>query len=238
MEKEVNKKDLIIKIILIIIIIILLIHNCCLLKTLNDNKKDNNNKKSPTGNVDIFEIDCDKDSCTKKVTPSDDTKTTVPANNDNTNPKKGEVPINEKEELVIEDNHITWNSENELRIFENPVYDMDQKIAPESSNVYQFVIKNNTKNKVKYKISFNEKNEHNINMKYRLKKGNSYVTGGENSWVSYNGLNQNDIKINSKTSDTYYLEWKWVSGEDDNKKAGIIDAYKLSIKIEAESENE
>ena len=69
MEKEVNKKDLIIKIILIIIIIILLIHNCCLLKTLNDNKKNNNNKKSPTGNVDIFEIDCDKDSCTKKITP-------------------------------------------------------------------------------------------------------------------------------------------------------------------------
>ena len=229
MKKEVNKKDLIIKIILIIIIIILLIHNCCLLKTLNDNKKDNNNKKSPTGNVDIFEIDCDKDSCTKKV---------VPANNDNTNPEKGEVPVDEKEELVIQDNHITWNSENELRIFENPVYNMEQKIAPESTNVYQFVIKNNTKNKVKYSVSFNEKNEHNINMKYRLKRGNTYVAGSENSWVSYNGLNQNDIKINSKTSDTYYLEWRWVSGEDDNEKAGIIDAYKLSIKIEAESEDE
>ena len=235
-NKEINIKDLIIKIVLIIIIIILLLHNCSLLKTIKENK----NKKAPTGNVDIFEILCDKKECEVK----DDTKKeTQPENKetkDNTNKKT--TPVNnetkDNEELTISDNDITWKSTNQLRIFNNPVYGMNGKIAPEDSNVYQFVIKNNTQSNVKYNMTFIENNPHSINIKYKLKKGDTYLAGNKNNYVSYDELNQTKIKINKNSSDTYYLEWKWISSEEDTKFQNINKAYDLSIQIEAESINE
>ena len=195
-----NLKDLIIKIVLAIIIIILLIHNCYLLN--------NSKNKVPTGNVDIFEISCDRDSCDEN--------------------KKGKVIGN----VTIGDKDITWKSTNKLRIFTNPVYNMDEKIAPEDSNVYQFVIKNNTNTNVKYSINFIENNPYNINMKYKLKKGDKYIIS---DYVSYNQLKQTDIKLNKSNSDTYYLEWKWVSSDNDTEAANLKNAYDISIEIDAES---
>jgi hypothetical protein len=203
-KKNISKKDIITKLILIIIIILLLIHNCCLLNTLN------NGKKTPTGNVDIFEISCDRDSCEENSKGND-------LNSAN---------------LIVSDNDITWKSTNKLRIFTNPVYNMNQKVAPEDSNVYQFVIKNNTKYNVRYNINFIENNPYNINMKYKLKKGDKYII---NDYVDYNELKQTNITLNKNNSDTYYLEWKWVSSNNDTDKANIENAYNLNIEIEAEN---
>lgn len=231
-----NKKDIIIKIILIIIIILLLIHNCNLIKTLKD-------KKTPTGNVDIFEISCDKDTCEEEVKTkkdntdinSDDTSKEI-TTNQNTKNNKNIISSDDKVDtnFTISDNYITWKSNNELRIFDNPVYDMEPKIAPGDNNIYQFVIKNNTNNNIKYNITFNETNNYGLNMKYKLKKGNTYLTGDD--YVNYNELNQNNILINKGTSTTYYLEWKWIGTDNDNNLSGIKNAYKLNLEIEAESE--
>ncbi len=195
-----DKKNLIIRIILIIIIIILLIHNCVLIKKARETAKN-----KPTGNTDIFEIICNKDSCDDKDNMGN---------------------------IIIEDKNITWSSENKLRIFENPYYNLEQKIAPGSSNTYKFIIKNKVKTNSKYSITFSEVNNYHINMQYRLKKGNNYVAGSDNSWVSYNGLNLNNLSLNSDSSDEYYLDWRWVSSDNDTHLSGIQDAYKLTIKIE------
>jgi len=272
MEKR-KIKDLIIKIVLIAIIVLLLINNHKLITSL---KKEPT--KSPTGNVDIFEICCDKDNCNKdntkkEKTNSSDTKITVKKNNKINNNDKQEVidtdneitDINneiidnteenvvtagenviaagenviteENTDFTVSSNSIIWNSTNELRIFSNPVYNMDPKIAPGTTNVYQFVVKNNTSYNVKYSINFIEENNNNLNMRYRLKKGNLYVAGN-NGYVTYEELNQIDININSGESNTYYLEWKWIGTENDNHLSGIQGAYSLSIEIEAESTNE
>ena len=267
MEKEnkINVKDLIIKIVLIIVIIILLIHNCVLLKGL----REKDNKKTPTGNVDIFEIDCtNKDTCDKKTSDDDSTNKNndkdKDTNNDNKtsnnkskgsknksqrgsskNNNSGNNPSTDTSDgstdddldFKVSDNDIVWSSTNTLRIFSNPAYNFEQKIAPESSNTYKFEVKNNTNYNVTYKISFKEQNTYHINMVYRLKRGNTYVAGNSNSWVSYNGLNLDNITINSKESDTYYLEWKWQSSDNDNQVSGIEDAYGLKLEIEAESNN-
>lgn len=271
MEKEnkVNVKDLIIKIVLIIVIIILLIHNCVLLKGI----REKDNKKTPTGNVDIFEIDCtNKDTCDKKTKDDDSTNkenskdsnisndnnkssnnnsqkgsndksqsgsSTTNDNNNNDNKDDSDIDDTDEDlEFKVLDNDKVWSSTNTLRIFSNPAYNFEQKIAPESSNTYKFQVKNNTNYNVTYKINFIEKNTHHINMVYRLKRGNTYVAGSDDSWVSYNGLNLNNVTLNSKKSHTYYLEWKWKSSDNDNQVSGIEDAYNLKIEIEAESNND
>lgn len=261
-KKKYNFWDIVVKIILIVIIIILLLHNCSIVKKLN--KKDNNVDR-PTGNVDIFEIQCEKDTCKDVLGDKTDKPNTnpviVPDNNNSNNNKPSTTPDNSNinnnnnnqsgnegqsssgndttdDELIVKDT-VEWKSQNELRIFSNPAYQMESKIAPESSNTYIFIVRNNTNSDVKYNIDFNEENANHINMKYRLKRDNEYIIGSSTTWVGYNELDLNGILLNSKSDHTYYLDWKWFSSDNDTSIGSNPNSkYKLNIEISAESQNE
>jgi len=176
----------------------------------------------PSGNIDIFDINCNYN-C-----DCDD--------NENVESVFGENDF--KDNFNIEDNKgLVWNSTNDLNIFANPMYEMKEKIAPESTNFYQFVVRNNTIYNVNYNIDFSEKNDMNINMKYRLIKNEQYIAGNEEKWVDYNELDLKQIYIKSKSSDTYYLEWKWFSSDNDTLigESGNV-SYSLKIDIKAEQD--
>jgi len=196
-KKMVNVISIIIILILILIILYLLFFG------------GRDMKSKPTGNVDIFDINCEYNcDC-------------------------------DEEDFDVEDGKgLSWSSNKELDIFANPMYEMEEKIAPESTNFYQFIVRNNTKYNVKYSISFIENNEMNINMKYRLRKNDDeYIVGDKENWVSYEELEIDDISLKTEKSDTYYLEWKWFSSENDTEvgAAGDVD-YSLKINIKAEQE--
>ena len=261
MEKNKKKdfKDTIIKLVLIIIIILLLLHNCVLIK-----KK--GKEKTPSGNVNIIEIMCeDNEKCDVKPTDnqnddnqsnntstnegevsssnirnnsqSNNTSSTNKNNNSSSN-NEGTSTNQEQEtdgKLSVFDDKLVWNNTTELKIFTNSVYNFEEKIAPESSNTYQFVVKNSTAYKLKYNISFIETNPYNINMKYKLKKNNTYLV---DHYVSYNELNINNQLLNAKKNDTFYLEWKWISSNNDNEAGENSANYALKIKVEAESTND
>ena len=77
-----------------------------------------------------------------------------------------------------------------------------------------------------------------MNIRYKLKKGDTYLI---DHYVAYNELNLEDVVLNSKDSDDYYLEWKWVGDNDENDTsightASSTDVeYSLKITVEAES---
>lgn len=241
-NKEDNKEerknkivDFIIKVILIIIIILLLLHNCQMIKKLDNNDK--KDIKYPTGNVDVFELKCEKEVCKEvlddKVDNTPVAPQTTPSNN---TPKDDGEP-----KLTVLDNaaKVEWDSENEIDIFSNTVYEMEQKIAPECSNTYEFIVRNSSDYKIKYNIDFKEVNKYHINMKYRLRKDNSYVIGDDDTWVTYDELNIENAISNANTDQIYYLQWKWFSSENDSSIGADPDSkYKLTIYITAESQNE
>ena len=144
-------------------------------------------------------------------------------------------------EFYVSDNKIVkWNDNTDLNIFTDSkkISKVNGKIAPESTGIYVFNVNNKTKYNLKYNISFIESNEYSINMKYKLKKGNTYLV---DQYVSYAQLNINDMILNSNKTDIYSLEWKWVGDNDNNDttigmsaKDGDIN-YSLKINIEAES---
>ena len=228
-EKRKEKRDLIVKIILIIIIILLLLHNCAMVKS-----SKNNGNKTPTGNVDIFEIKCDQSACDSPIT-NGETNSNNTNNNNSSNSNNGKntpVSSNDGGEITVLDKDIVWSSENRLRIFENSIYEYNEIIAPESSNVYQFVVKNATKYNLKYTIDFVEDNQFNINMKYKLKKNDTYIY---DEYVSASELKLREYQLNSGANDTYYLEWKWVSSSNDTAIGNNPSSkYKLSILVNAE----
>lgn len=164
------------------------------------------------------------------------------ASKEDTTPEPTPEPEPETEgDFYVSDNEVArWNDEKNLKIFEDSsrISKVNGKIAPESTGTYRFIINNETSYNLKYNISFTENNQHNMNMKFKLKKGNTYLI---DHYVSYDELNINNMTINNHDSETYYLEWKWVGDNDSNdtyigknaKSANI--KYSLKINVEAES---
>ena len=161
--------------------------------------------------------------------------------NSNEQSNKSNSNTNLEDEFYVSDNKIVkWNDNTDLNIFTDSkkISKVNGKIAPESTGIYVFNVNNKTKYNLKYNISFIESNEYSINMKYKLKKGNTYLV---DQYVSYEQLNINDMLLNSNKTDVYSLEWKWVGDNDNNDttigmsaKDGDIN-YSLKINIEAES---
>ncbi len=241
-----NRKilDLIIKIVLVIIIIILLISRC------GNNGNNGEEKMEPTGNVTIIEFKCDKkdDNCKPDEepidNPTDDSNSNNNKNNNggNNNKPSGnngsqeEEPVeelsNEVEVFDKEKDSDTWSGSTDLNIFKDSMYVKSGMIAPESTNTYKFVVKNGTTESIKYNINFVEENDSHINMKFKLKKNDQYVIS---NYVSYSELDLSNIVVSSGKSDTYLLEWKWVSSDNDNYIGENGATYGLRINVEAES---
>ena len=228
MDKEKRKKiiDRVFKIVLIVIIILLLLRNCQLLK---DKDKD----KNPTGNVDIIEINCDRDD-TCDISPvvvDDNGKKTDNTPGGSANPDGD----GDGDGLIVYDNDVTWHGDTVARIFTNSMYGIEDVIAPESHNTYQFVVKNGTNYNLKYTIKFIENNPYHINMKYKLKKNDTYIV---DHYVSASELAITNALLNTGSNDTYYLEWKWISSSNDTEIGANPDSkYELKITVEAESTN-
>lgn len=141
--------------------------------------------------------------------------------------------------IEVSDQNIKWENKTDLKIFEDSMYVVKGKVAPESSNIYQYVVKNTTNYNIKYDMEFEENNAYGINMKYRLKKNDNYVVGNENNWVTASEINQYGIYLSELSSDTYYLEWKWFSSANDNSIGSNINSkYGLGISIKAVQVNE
>ena len=245
-----NKKYWLLIILLIIIIIVLLFFNK-FWKT--------GNPLIPTGNVDVFDIDIhyfcrDNDCGTKNVDDIDKTgkidkdKYSITSNNNYyTTGTSSEVPTyNESIDknvtgiIYVDDKNGNYIYQQKLEIFNNAAFEYTNKIAPGVSNTYNFVVHNSTDTKLKYYLEMYEASEYKVNLKYRLKRNNSYIIGNENNWVTADELKTEFSKINADSSDNYSLDWKWVY--DDGKDAAdtlagknMISEYKLNVRFYFES---
>lgn len=220
-EKEKNKVFKTITIVLLILIIIILLLFFSRIGKISY-------KLIPTGNVDVFDIEinciCTGNNC--EVTDIDGN--IIPVFNEATDQNVvGNVFINDK--------YGNYLYQQRLKIFENPAYEFTNKIAPGSTNVYQFVVHNSTNIAVRYKIQMYEQSEYKINMVYRLKNGNTYVLGDENNWVSASELETQFKNLDRSRSDNYSLEWMWLYEGDDTSDtiAGkhMESEYKLNIRV-------
>ena len=107
------------------------------------------------------------------------------------------------------------------------------------SGNYSFEITNGRGNKIGYNISFNDTNIYNINMKYRLKKDNTYVVGDDNTWVSINELFYNNQVLNINQSAYFILEWIWEDSDNDTEIGKTMGAnYSLNITVYGEDIND
>ena len=238
---EGNKTNNVNKVLIIIIIVLVIIILLLLLK-----KNDKSGEEIiHEGKTVIFDIKCDVDcNCECEICNNGDSSNnnqdlnekSQERPNDKTKEVNGEIKDNTSINIEVLDKEKIWNDRENLNIFENSKYIVKGKIAPEASGSYEFVVRNSTSDKLKYDISFIETNNYGINIKYKLKKNNSYINS---DWVSYSQLVQNQIKLNPNSNNTYVLEWKWFSSSNDNSVGENIDSkYGLEINVVAVQAND
>ena len=195
---------------------------------------DNKNALIPTGNVDIFEIDCNCVECQKNIEPPKENDINKDKeNNDNidSTDQTESTDVGNQGEITVFDDNKVWDNK-ELRIFSNPAYEFESKIAPGSQNSYTFIIRNNNSFDVVVDIDFIEENEKNINMNYKLRSKGKYLFGNVTDYAKFNNFRLEKVTIPAKSQIPYILDWKWVDSDNDT----IIgfdygSNYKLSIKI-------
>ena len=200
--------------------------------TIDDKKDDNDNKTDSGSKV------SDGSSNNNVDNNSNNGKTDNGGTNNNgtadnsSDDDTTETGDDDSNQVKVFDSDVVWKDTTELKIFENSMYNLEGVIAPESSNTYEFIVKNSTSYNLKYNISFVETNPYHINMKYKLKKNDTYIV---DHYVSYDELNINEQLLNAKANDTFYLEWKWVSSDHDNEAGTNNASYNLKIDVRAES---
>lgn len=207
--------------------------------------------KVPTGNVDVFHI---KVACLcgggeeggdEECNPDDGQAVTPGAEGykdyrGGTINNKTDTKVDEEGVVYVDDKNGWYVYQKDLRIFQNAAFEYANKIAPGVSNSYDFKVHNETKNAVRYNIGFEEDSEYAVNMKYRLKRGGSYVVGDADTWVTADELSLAAMKLlTSDGVDNYTLDWWWPY--EDGKDVADTEAgekmttdYTLGIKINFE----
>ena len=164
---------------------------------------------------------------------NNDANNNVNNNTNNSLPNENIVDNNDRFRVV--ENQKDWNEIKELSIFKNRYFNDKSIIAPGISGIYNFTVENYFSSNIKYSMSFAEENNFKINLRFKLKRNGVYIVGNENDWVNCEELSQKDIYINSKSSDIYTLEWKWIDNNNDTE-IGENDksTYKIKVNVYAE----
>lgn len=115
-------------------------------------------------------------------------------------------------EFAITDNNGEWKAQGEIALF-------DDTIKPGSEGTYQFIIKNDSDQKLRYGFNLSEyignvSLDINPFMQYRLRVNNKLI---DDQW-QYAGVDFTDIDILPGSKHIVTLEWRWPfeSGNDSN----------------------
>lgn len=146
-------------------------------------------------------------------------------------PINGQYGVKEKT-IKITQNNIDFDEIEDLDIFCNTRFNNKKIIAPQSYGTYTFLVENLLRDRISYSIRMEEKNEYNVNMKYKLKIDNIYIVGSKDKWADVEDLKVEDIIVTENSKNRYTLEWYWEDAQNDTEIAKQLYAsYELNIKI-------
>ncbi|MCL2094517.1 hypothetical protein FWH13_00095 [Candidatus Saccharibacteria bacterium] len=158
---------------------------------------------------------------------------TGPGGGDPTDPPRPGVPctiFNFSPEYCVEvEGHIMIASAS-LPIFARHDQDHSPRIAPGDSGSYAFTVLNNSNYVIAYRLFFEEINPQGINMRFRLRSGDVWLSGTEGDWVSATELGALVMNMPVLGATPYVLDWRWESHPHNDTAAGIAsDIYTIRI---------
>ncbi len=130
-------------------------------------------------------------------------------------------PTPQKLIIKITDNDGEWKpktDDNEDEVNTINVFSVStsarEYVAPYDHGIYEFDVTNLRNKNIIYNLSLEEENEDKVNIKYKLKKNGEYIIG-QSGWVYYDQVKFDEIPLTAKGTDSYELEWCWVSEDNE-----------------------
>lgn len=192
-------------------------HNDVLYNNIIKNNSNNSGSTNQGENVDNNKNNHDE------VNKDSDNK-----NNDN---KEDDSSTEYQEIIKVKSENKFWSQNSQLNIFSNKSFNYENIIAPGSTGEYKFIIENQNGKGTSILCNgvFNEINEKNINMVYKIKINGQYINN-EDQWKKINEFKIEDLKIEDNA--TCSLIWRWEDAPNDTQIGESSDAnYKLNITI-------
>lgn len=151
------------------------------------------------------------------------------------------TPTGERFEFNVQDTvtSVPYGGQGETNV---NIFGLRKRIAPGSKGTYQFTVDNRSNNyAARYELVFEALDTlpkpYKIPIVYRLEADGNYVAGGQDSWLTYGELKQENV-LGAKEHVKYTLHWFWPDGENDAGFADFADderySYTLVIKVRAE----
>lgn len=158
----------------------------------------------------------------------------VTGNNQGNNTTTSPGVVDNSDRFKVKQGDTEFNELKELDIFRNSYFKNSSIIAPGVQGTYSFTIENDSESKFTYEVFYQETNNYNINMVYKIKVNDTYVIGDESTWVTHDDFIISNRAISPYTTDLYTVEWKWEDANNDTE-IGMTDGanYKLNVRINA-----
>ncbi len=191
-------------------------------------------------NIEFEEQDNDSNDIKKENEKQDEEHSNLENSNRNNSSINSNKITNSTIELYEDDGNFEINDKKQIwsKTTEIKIFDRD-KVSPNDTGEYEFIINNNTIENLKYKIKFIEVNKYNVNMMYKLSRNNEFIAGDKDEWLYYDKLNVDEKVLNTRKNDVYRLEWKWVDADNDTQVGRTKGAnYTINVLVEAEETQE
>lgn len=104
-------------------------------------------------------------------------------------------------------------------------------IVPDYKSSYYFNILNKNYADCIIHIDFDEENEHDLNIEYRLSYDGKYVIGGPDKWVSVHDLYAQDIDIPAYETEKFRLDWRWNDSDEFQTAIGSEGIAEYTVKV-------
>lgn len=108
-----------------------------------------------------------------------------------------------------------YSLEEKADIFNNPDLGGEKVIYPGRQSTYYFYISNTNDYILKCNLTFEEENEEDINIVYRLRIANA--SNPDEPWVSIEDINKMNVTVDANSRLLCALDWKWADSDNDTE---------------------
>lgn len=142
--------------------------------------------------------------------------------------KEQEYPVyhilDENGEILLDEYTLT----KEVDIFKDPLLGGEKIIYPGREGTYYFYVSNENNYRFSCSISFDEKNDSNINMKYRFRIADVKYT--HDNWQGIDEVGITNFTIDGNSKVLCALDWTWLSSDQDTE-IGLVGLATYTLEI-------
>lgn len=138
--------------------------------------------------------------------------------------------------FIADEDGTEWADTENLKVFDNELFGTEA-IAPGMRGEYQFILRNENPDQLKFDLEFECENDYGIDLVYRIYRDGTCIYGGQtdDEMLSVGEFDMFDMTAQAESDTLFMIEWYWRDNDPVDTEAGQNGAqYTLKITFTAE----